>query len=314
MIKQVNWHTRLKPIFLGLSITALLWVVYILYADLKDSKEILEEVNFNWIAFVFIFNCIANYVGFIAFSIIFNKVKSNTYSINFLGHLFFVAQIMKHLPGRVFGVAYQAVKGNHATLGEWILANSAYMLLNTLFALLMAASVAAFLLHDYLGFLAIILGIILYFSIWHKKTYKAISWTLELIFKSKAKNINTVIESISSSSLNFKVKLFIVFCLSWILYLVAWAGYGIAWPSLTAADGVFLCGIYTLAWFAGYISLISPSGIGVRELVFVYLAKDFPPDAVAGMAILGRMVLLFVDIFIGIIFIGARNDSEKQTN
>ena len=89
--------------------------------------------------------------------------------------------------------------------------------------------------------------------------------------------------------------------------------YGIAWPSLTALDGIRLCGIYTLAWFFGYISFVSPSGLGVREAAFFLLAKDFPPDAIAGMALLGRVTLLLVDIILGLIYLYAGNGSNATT-
>jgi uncharacterized membrane protein YbhN (UPF0104 family) len=63
-----------------------------------------------------------------------------------------------------------------------------------------------------------------------------------------------------------------------------------------------LCAFYMVAWFVGYVSLLTPSGLGVRELVFAWLAKDFAGDAVALMAVVGRINLLFVDLFMGLAF------------
>jgi uncharacterized membrane protein YbhN (UPF0104 family) len=63
-----------------------------------------------------------------------------------------------------------------------------------------------------------------------------------------------------------------------------------------------MCAYYMVAWFVGYVSLLTPSGLGVRELVFAWLAKDFPPDAVALMAVVGRVSLLAVDLALGLAF------------
>jgi glycosyltransferase 2 family protein len=298
-----HWQERWKPFFITLSFIAILWVTYLLFNGIKDLKENFTSINLYWLLFVLIFNIISGYFGFEAFRLIFNTIKPNIYEKKFLGNLYFTAQLIKHLPGRIFGIAYQVNRGGSATIGEWLVINSAYMAINTAFALWTAVTVAGIMIDFRIGLLAFLIGATSYFLFWHPVLFRQISIFLNFIFKSKARNIVNSIEILISSSLGFKLKIFFLFSISWILYLLAWAGYGAAWPSLKAVDGVWLCGIYTLAWFAGYVSFISPSGIGVRELVFVFLAKDFPPDAVAGMAILGRFVLLAVDIILGLIFL-----------
>ena len=75
-----------------------------------------------------------------------------------------------------------------------------------------------------------------------------------------------------------------------------------------------LCALYVIAWMAGYFSLVTPSGLGVRELVFVFLAHRFPPDAVAGLAIFGRAMLLVADILLGAIFGPFVPGQRKTTN
>ena len=107
----------------------------------------------------------------------------------------------------------------------------------------------------------------------------------------------------SKTDLSVKGRIFTLFLLSWLIYLGCWTGYSWAWPGLSPIDAVWLCAFYTLAWFAGYISLITPSGLGVRELVFIALAKDFPPDIITGITISGRIILLLVDLIFGLFFI-----------
>lgn len=303
-----HWQERWRLFFTILSFISIFWAAYLLFDGIKDLKENFKNINLYWLLFVLIFNIISGYFGFEAFRLIFNTIKPNIYEKNFLGNLYFTAQLIKHLPGRIFGIVYQVNRGGSATIGEWLIINSAYMAINTAFALWTAVTVTGIMINFRIGLLIFLIGAIFYFLFWHPVLFRQISTFLNFIFKSKAKNIVNSIEILISSSLGFKLKIFFLFSISWILYLLAWAGYGAAWPSLKAIDGVWLCGIYTIAWFAGYISLISPSGIGVRELVFVFLAKDFPPDAVAGIAILGRTILLFVDIFFGIFYLRCKNE------
>ena len=84
-----------------------------------------------------------------------------------------------------------------------------------------------------------------------------------------------------------------------------------AWPRLSAFDGTVLCAMYTLAWFIGYVTLISPSGMGVRELAFALIAHRYPPDVIAGMAIIGRVMLLATDVFLGMAFARAGNPARQ---
>ena len=303
-----HWQERWRLFFTILSFISIFWAAYLLFDGIKDLKENFKNINLYWLLFVLIFNIISGYFGFEAFRLIFNTIKPNIYEKNFLGNLYFTAQLIKHLPGRIFGIVYQVNRGGSATIGEWLIINSAYMAINTAFALWTAVTATGIMINFRIGLLIFLIGAIFYFLFWHPVLFRQISTFLNFIFKSKAKNIVNSIEILISSSLGFKLKIFFLFSISWILYLLAWAGYGAAWPSLKTIDGVWLCGIYTIAWFAGYISLISPSGIGVRELVFVFLAKDFPPDAVAGIAILGRTILLFVDIFFGIFYLRCKNE------
>lgn len=303
-----HWQERWKPFFVTLSLVSFFWVAYILFDGIKDLKDNLANINLYWLLFVLAFNIFSGYFSFEAFHLIFNKIKPNAYKKKFLGNLYFTAQLIKHLPGRIFGIAYQANRGGSVSIGEWLVINSAHMAINTAFALWTAMTAAGMMVDFRFGLLAFSVGTVSYFLSWNPVLFRQISIFLNFIFKSKSKNIVNSIQILTSSSLIFKLKILFLFSISWILYLLAWAGYGAAWPSLKAIDGVWLCGIYTIAWFAGYISLISPSGIGVRELIFVFLAKDFPPDAVAGIAILGRAVLLFVDIFFGIFYLRCKNE------
>jgi len=303
MSKKITWRKRLKPLFIFISLASLLWVAYMIWDTLPALKESVSQLDLHWLSFTLAGNIISGYIGFEAFRILFNKILPNTYSRKTLAHLYFVGQLMKHIPGRIWGLAYQTSTGSRASVAQWVGVSSVYMALNTAFALWVAATVTGFMLAWQYGIIALGIGLTLYYFGWRPYFLSAIKSYTE---KKSLSVITQIIQSLyelSIASNAFKTHALLIFGASWIMYLSAWAGYGVAWPGLTALDGIWLCGIYTLAWFAGYISLLTPSGAGVRELVFIFLAKDFPPDAVAAMAILGRVILLGVDCILGGAFI-----------
>lgn len=60
-----------------------------------------------------------------------------------------------------------------------------------------------------------------------------------------------------------------------------------------------LCGAYTLAWLAGLITPGAPAGVGVRELVLLFLLKGVVGEADLLLAVLlGRMVTVGGDVLI----------------
>ena len=60
----------------------------------------------------------------------------------------------------------------------------------------------------------------------------------------------------------------------------------------------FLVGAFVLAWLAGMVTPGAPAGIGVRELVLMFLLKDQMPQAELVMSIaLGRFVTTAGDGF-----------------
>jgi glycosyltransferase 2 family protein len=88
-----------------------------------------------------------------------------------------------------------------------------------------------------------------------------------------------------------------MFTLNWIYYGVALYLVGLSmneWKGQFTIGFIFLLtGKFSLAWFVGFITLIFPSGIGLRESVLAYLLSDLPGatlQVASAMAILMRAV------------------------
>lgn len=307
-----SWRRRWRWLFVPVVLAALAWTVTLLWSALPALLNDLPRLRVEWLMFTLGGNVIAGYLGFEAFRALFNRMRPGLYRRRYLAHLYFAAQLMKHLPGRIWGVAYQSASGHRATLAEWVSITAIYMVLTTWFALWVAAIVLGCVAGWLWGALAFIVGGAFYVFAWNARLF---SWVLAGVRTLPLRALTRLCDALqpfAGVDAAFKRHVGYWFLASWLVYLLAWVGYGMAWPTLTAADGVWLCALYTVAWFAGYASLISPSGLGVRELVFVLLAHRFPPDAVAGMAVLGRVVLLAVDVVLGAAFLPFRDMSPGR--
>lgn len=300
------WRRHWRWVFLPVTLGALAWTVWLLWGSLPELRENLPKLKVRWLLWVLIGNTLSGYLSFEAFRALFNRMRPAAYGRLALAHLYFTGQLMKHLPGRIWGVAYQSSAGPLASLAEWVSVTAIYMVLTTGFALWVAATVVGFMFHWEWGLLAIAAGSVIYALLWQPHPLGIVLTSLRKVRLRAIARLCDALQPFVAVDVQFKRTVWLWFVAGWVVYLLAWIGYGLAWPNLTASDGIWLCAMYTLAWFVGYISVVSPSGVGVRELVFVLLAHDFSPDAVAGTAILGRVMLLGVDVILGGAFLSFR--------
>jgi len=307
-----SWRHKFRWLSLPLAVLALVWTIWLLWGSWPQLRVNLPQLRLQWLLFALVGNVVAGYCGFEAFRVLFTRMRPALYTRTRLAHLYFIGQLMKHLPGRIWGVAYQSATGRLATLAEWVSVTAVYMVLTTFFGLWVAAVVLGSMYHWSWGVLAFAVGALMYVFGWSARCFTGLFNLLRRLQQRALTRLCDALRPFVNVDAAFKWWVWCWFVASWIVYLLAWAGYGMAWPDLTPADGVWLCAIYTLAWFVGYISLISPSGVGVRELVFVLLAHRFPPDAVAGMAVLGRITLLAVDVILGAAFLPFRARLHEQ--
>lgn len=88
--------------------------------------------------------------------------------------------------------------------------------------------------------------------------------------------------------------------LNTLLFFFFGLGYFFTFTSFIAIDPNFifqLTGIAVLSFLVGYLSLITPSGIGVREGVLTFALSKVMPTATAGfVALFGRFILIVAEI------------------
>ncbi len=108
------------------------------------------------------------------------------------------------------------------------------------------------------------------------------------------------------------------FAFLFILNILFWYSYGLGFRLILKSIGIssspiLLSGVYAASWTIGYISLVTPGGLGVREGVFTFLLKGFLPLGIpALLALLGRIVILLTESSMALVSLFWENLSQRK--
>lgn len=282
------------------SMAALAWVVWLWWEHWPRVLERVSAANGWALAGGLLLASASGYANFVAFALLVRRMIGRSLTAAEMSHLYFVAQLLKHLPGRVWGIGYQAALGRReGAASSWVVVNLVHMAAASYVALALAAFVitwqhapgaalalAAAAVAGYglaLPVLARLGPVLAADSGWRARASRFLAlFTLDL---------------------GSWAAVFAVFLAAGLLHYGSWVMYAgvIGLGSLDQA--LALCALYMLAWFAGYVAFLTPSGIGVRELVFVALASGHAPEVVALMAVFGRASFLAVDVLLSLPFL-----------
>ena len=271
-------------------------IFYFLFKNLFINYEKLSEfrfevvcsrlfVSFILLLFVFIFNPIA-------WMKILNEMKENiNYRKSFA--ILYASQLGKYLPGRVWSyIAQMYLSAREGISGEKTLISS------VLFQVISSAtSVYAFVisllfwdnlslfLRISLVILVSVLGLLVLSS-------GALNWVVNFVVnKIFKRNIRL---NFSSTSIVYVVLILVI---SWIAYGVAYYHFLNSFYSINLVTGIKFTGIYTISWLIGYLSLLTPGGLGIREGVQVYLLNMFIPLPVSIIISLSCRIWLTIGEF-----------------
>jgi hypothetical protein len=286
-------------LLLAISALALAWAIGLLWRAWPEVYANLARMQAGWLALVVLGASFAACVNFEVFNALFAQLRGGAIGRLQLAHLHFTAQLMRHLPGRVWGVAYQSATGG-ASVAEWVGVNAMYTVLSSASAVWISLTIYSATRDAIAGTAVFALGALAYFVCWSPRVFAALTWLLSnLPFAGK---LAAALSAFGTVPLRLKWRLLLLLTVGWAIYYASWAGYGLAWPGLAPQAAIAMAALYTLAWLIGYLSFVTPSGVGVREFAFVLLAQDYPPDAVAAMAVFGRIILLLVDVVLAATF------------
>lgn len=234
-------------------------------------------------------------------------------------HLYFTSQMIRHVPGRFWGVVYQFSEAReHISVGEVLQVNVDHTMVYLFFNFLVPGVILISLLRGlWVGGILFIAGVIL-FALglrlgWPHRVFSFIQLRLLGRFR---QSLAQYLPCPSGGYAWRTIILMIVYLvLSWGLYLIAWILLSRAFNGLDAATLPALAASYALAWFIGFISLISPAGLGVRESAFVLISQNFTSTAIAGfLSVFLRLWLIAIDIVLALVGFGFKIYWRKTIN
>lgn len=305
-------RTRAHPLWIFVSwlavVCSFVWVIILLKSGFEKLIEHGISINYGFVLLALILMLTSSFLSAQVFFQLMQTSGARFTSFLEACELNFTAQVLRHIPGRFFGVAYQIIKAKHvAGTSEWVTGNIIIMIMSTWLAMLFSAlTLVALSTNTRLWHIMFLVFVIM---------APVVIYGLHLVMQ----RITVAHPWLSLIANHLKIPLNALFgpprlvqavawgLCSWTLYAMAWAAIGQGIAGLNGRDGLLLGALYTLAWAGGYLSFVTPAGLGVRELIFVTIASSFPPDAVAFIAVAARVVFILSDVVLGIVFLVINN-------
>lgn len=230
--------------------------------------------------------------------------------------MFFGGQVAKYLPGKVWGIVYQAtVKSSDVPVGNIIQANIVTYALTVLSTVFATAALLVYPSSLLIAVVVIVIGAILsayLFSSDH--LYRVIQQVSRL---SKRFELTSNVPLIDFS-ISFRFAVYGLLVCSYVLsnlFLL------FIFFEFSLEDALQLTAYLGIAWLAGIVVAITPSGLGVREVVFVALGSVTGTgsyELYASIAIVARAVQVLQDLVFALVvpaafgILGNRNSAGAR--
>ncbi len=294
-----NWSSRL------IILAGTIWVIFLLSRDFRSLTEGFQVASYGWLAFTFIAGIAALLFLVPVFQLLLSEHATLRIGYVYAARMLFVAQLLRHLPGRIWGVAYLVVETRPTIpAGAMLRANLDTMIYATSFALLIAATLALGVLVSpvaagacyAVGTVCMALAIRLN---WLGRLVVAMA----RIIPGRIRSLVDALPTHQPVPWPVVTRVVVSIALSWACYLAIWWSFQLIFPVLEEINIWLLCASYAVAWFVGYISMITPAGLGVREASFFALAGTLTTlPNLAFLAVFVRIWQILTELCVFLLF------------
>jgi uncharacterized membrane protein YbhN (UPF0104 family) len=281
------------------------WVAYLLWSSSGQLREFVPKSPY-WLAIASMSIILSLALNGVLFYLFLNSARNDApVSLSVVFRLHFVGQVLRYLPGRLWGIVYQVGSAKGAvSKGRLARANIDWMFFSLAANSLVAISIVLSRFHLSVFQLALFIGsgwvVVAAFFL------GGADFFLDRFSRILPSRVSAVLSVLAGEPLSLRY-----FLLACIVFLFSWGGYIIGWqllskvfPVLEGCNMLFICAAYTLASVVGILSVITPAGLGVREASFVAFAGAIaPPPVVAFFAVFGRVWLMAIDLLLCVLSI-----------
>ena len=209
--------------------------------------------------------------------------------------LYFVGQIAKYIPGKIWNFVYQISHlDDKASAAKMVLANFELMIAVMYITVVVAVFCLALLYSIYLALGLLLIGMF-FFLLLQKTVILGRLWniTTNLFRLSNDNKINIRKNNEASFSILFFMSFIILYLASYMMLLMAGFDFNFN-------ESITYIAILSVSWLAGVLIFIVPLGIGVREFVFVYASSYINPDhtveILLSIALLSRLMQIIQEL------------------
>lgn len=281
--------------FLGLG-----WVAYLLFSSASQLADVIPQSGF-WLAVSSLMVILSLAMNSILFYFFLNiGIKEDNLSLFLVLRLHFVGQLLRYLPGRLWGIVYQVgVAQGELSKGRLARANIDWMI----FSLSANALVATVIILE--QYQVTILQRVLFFLMGAGLIailfLGGANFILDRFSRLLPVKVRAIFALLASEPLPLRcfLQICIVFAMSWGAYILGWQLLSKVFPVFSDFNMLIICAAYTLASVLGILSVITPAGLGVREASFIVLAGSVAPSsALAFFAVFSRVWLMAIDVLL----------------
>jgi glycosyltransferase 2 family protein len=282
--KSSFYKTLLRPI---LFVIGLLFFIALVIRSWAEIQDILQTLNWP----LFLISALIALVDNVLFSFLFqNLLTKYNFHIDYprIGQMYFYGQIAKYIPGQFWAVLY------HATFLQRRGATSAMLFANfDLMAIVILRNIVialAIILFYQQAWLAVIIFIIGSLGFWYLSNSCWIARIFQFVvghFKSFSRNISPCETGGKNQSIWF-----VAVC-TWVTYLAANFLVMKAAFNYPTEQAALYIAYLSLAWVVGVITIAVPAGIGVREIVFIFLAQLMGQGQAHSVEVLAAIAVVY---------------------
>lgn len=287
------------------------WIGVVFFREFASLKTSFAIDSGAWLLYTVVAGCAALLFTAPIFRELLDAYVKPHVSLVYASRLLFVAQILRHLPGRIWGVMYLVNQTyDEMPAASMVRANVDLMLYSTAFNLLVAG---ALVLTSVVGPLAGVafaaVGIVVAAISLRQDWVGGLAGVFAKVMPSRFKSFASAVATHPSLPVSAVLKIVAAFVLVWVCYLSIWWALPKVFGVLQNVDIWLLCASYMLAWVIGYLSMITPGGLGVREAGFVALASPLMglPE-LTFLAVFIRLWQIFVEALMFLAFAFTRSD------
>lgn len=305
-----KWVSRL------IIIAGLAWVVAVLIRDFAELRVNFRVDSVAWLTYTFAAGLIALLLTVPVFRIFLGHYAGLTVRYLYAARLMFVAQILRHLPGRVWGVVYLVrVTRSEIPAAATIRANLDVMLYSMAFNILIAGALALAVLTTLkIAVTAVVGGLLLLVAAMRQDWPGRIAMRLIRYLPARIKRLADGLARRDKLPWREVLSIAVSFLAAWICYLSIWWALPRTFAVLADASIWLLCASYSLAWVLGYLAMITPGGLGVREAGFVLLASPLAdPSSLVFLALFIRLWQVAIEFVLFLVFALVRHGRARDS-